>query len=139
MFGYFYVYSMHKRCIIGCIYAQKNAFANRYVNVKLFCLTYPSPICGQADQGRVSPPPPARRKKTGINTAILVASGEGNGYKFGHIRGENSGKTRLLKTWQKVAKNGKIQNYNYKNPYIFFVIVERAKLVMYVGAKSAPT
>lgn len=65
---------------------------------------------------------------------------EKNGYKHRPfwwrtcpLTGEKTQKTGTRKTWQKVAKNGIIQIYNYKNPYIVFVTVERTKLVMYVG------
>ena len=104
----------------GNIYAQKNTFAKRYGSVKLTSLTgTPPPYAIRGGEGGLVPHPP-RKEKNGIKTRPY--------------RWQNQRKNALLKAWQKVAKNGKIRNYNYKNPYIFFVIVERAKLVMYVGA-----
>jgi hypothetical protein len=72
---------------MGCIYAQKRTFANRYGLVKQNSLTPVGELGGWGGSGRVSPPPPAKRKnnyyfvsvaydeskrKTGVNLHLEV-------------------------------------------------------------------
>ena len=81
------------------------------------------PIPGPRPAAGLAPHPP-RKEKNGYNSTTTVMS--------------KNLQTALLKLWQKVEKSGISDLVKSKNPYIVFIYYKRQKLVMYVGAKSAP-
>lgn len=94
-------------------YALKRSFANSFDPVKLFHLTPPLGERHQASnrRGLVSLCP--REEKNGYNSTIQEEA----------------------EMCRKHPKNDLVKS---KNPYIVFIFYKRQKLVMYVGAKSAP-
>lgn len=94
-------------------YALKTCLVNSFYPVKLFHLTAPM---GERRQA------PRRR-----GLVLLCPLKEKNGY--------NSTIQGAAEMCQKHPKNDLVKS---KNPYIVFIFYKRQKLVMYVGAKSAP-